>query len=266
MSDFSVPDFPASRRRVPGLVVVASSLSTNTELVASAAGLPSGSALATLDQTAGRGRLDRSWVAPAGASLAVSALLRPVANGAPLPLGRYGWIPLAAGVAMVGAVAAALPGREVRLKWPNDVLVSGRKASGILAELLPTGDGVVVGAGLNTAMTAEQLPVPTATSLAVEGAAVDDALVDRVLADYLGGLLELVDGYAAAGGDADRSGLRARVLAVCATLGRPVRVELPGGEELRGIATDVDAEGRLVVRDDTGASRAVAAGDVTHVR
>lgn len=261
--------FDRSRQIAPSLAELPSSSSTNTELSARAdrEGLGDLTVILTRYQSAGRGRLGRSWTAPPGASIACSVLLRPrLPDGSAVAPERLGWVPVIAGMAMAQAVRGALPGREVGFKWPNDVLVGGRKVCGVLAELLPSGTGVVVGAGLNTRMRAEELPVPTATSLAVEGIAVDDALEDLVLAAYLEGLRDRVARYLAAGADADASGTRAQARAACLTLGRAVRIELPDGRELRGTATDLDLDGRLVVTGEDGASRSVAAGDVTHVR
>lgn len=240
------------------LAVVAQSASTNAELrerSADADAWPHLSVLVTDTQTAGRGRLDRNWVAPAGSALAVSVLLRAL----PDDLSARGWIPLAAGVAMTDAVAAQLPGHDVGLKWPNDVLVDGRKICGILAEA--TADAVIVGSGVNTAMTAEQLPVPTATSFAAVGAVAD---ADRLIADYLTRLDALL-GALHRGAHAVSSGLHADAVARCATLGRQVRVMLPGGAELTGTATGIDEDGRLVVADAAG-EHPISAGDVVHVR
>src|SRR5690606_15146102 len=113
------------------------------------------------------------------------------------PLERYGWIPLLAGLAMTRAVRALLAGGSratadsVVLKWPNDVLIDGAKVSGILAELLPDGAGVVVGAGLNLSIPREELPVPTATSLTLAGVLEQAGLADAALAGYLGELRPL---------------------------------------------------------------------------
>ncbi|GAB3600984.1 biotin--[acetyl-CoA-carboxylase] ligase [Microbacterium tumbae] len=234
------------------LAIVGQSSSTNAELRERADSSPHLSVLITENQTAGRGRLDRVWTAPAGSALAISVLLRTL----PAP-GVLGWIPLAAGLAMADAVAAQLPGRQVGVKWPNDVLVDTRKICGILAE---AADGaVVVGAGVNTAMTAVQLPVPTATSFAVLGAEAD---VDALAADFLTGL-DLAVSRLAASGDADASGLRGRVEERCLTLGRDVSVSLPDGVVLRGRATGLEIDGRLIV-DVAGTPHAVAAGDVVH--
>lgn len=252
-----IPQLPASRAIAARIEVLPHTGSTNADLRALAAdpdGWPHLSVLVTDDQTAGRGRLDRLWTAPAGASVAISTLLRRL----PAPH-SWGWIPLAAGVAMADAVAAQLPEHDVAVKWPNDVLVDERKICGILAEA--TAGAVVVGTGVNTEMTASELPVPTATSFAALGAQPD---VDRLLADYLGAL-DRVLGELAEAGDARRSGLHAAATARCATLGLTVRVSLPGERMLVGTATALDADGRLLV-DADGVEHAVSAGDVVHVR
>jgi BirA family biotin operon repressor/biotin-[acetyl-CoA-carboxylase] ligase len=251
---------PASSALVPELVVRASSPSTNVELAERARReeLPSFTTLVTDDQTAGRGRLGRTWVAPAGTALAVSVLVVPRTASGAVPLERFGWLPIAAGVAMTQAVAAAVPSHPVGFKWPNDVIVGGRKVCGVLAELLPERAAVVIGAGVNLSMTAEQLPVPTATSIAIEGGGSDP---DTVLAGYLDALQRLVIGYLAADGDAEASGLAATARELCISLGREVLVDLPDGSVVEGTATDLDADGRLIV-----SGRAIAAGDVTHAR
>ena len=237
--------------------------STNAELVARAAAiaLPDFCVLVTDNQTAGKGRLGRSWVAPAGTTLAISVLLKPAA----MPIDRLGWLPLLAGLAMTRAVGSIVPGHAVALKWPNDVQVDGLKVSGILAELLPTGDAVVVGAGLNLTMTAAQLPVPTATSLTLNGVGGAN-LVDRALSAYLQHLRKLYETFSTSGLDATASGLREAVMRACGSLGRSVRVELPDGTDLYGAAESIDEFGRLVVVARGGVAQHVAAGDVTHLR
>jgi len=255
-----------SSASVPMLIAVDSVPSTNTELVrrASAHDLPNYTTLLTQDQTAGRGRLGRQWIAPGGTALAVSVLVRPKGDRAFGPR-DFGWLPIAAGVAMVAAVSSVLPHRsDVAFKWPNDVQIDGRKVCGILAELLPGEDGVVIGSGINLTMTSDQLPVPTATSIMLAGGPIDCA--DRLLSHYLRALRGLIDQYFSADADADASGLLVDARAACSTIGREVRVELPGGGELRGTASDLDRDGRLVVVTTGQRVEAVAAGDVTHVR
>lgn len=219
---------------------------------------PEFSVVVTQDQTSGRGRLGRAWVAPPGTMLAISVLLRPTQTGV-RGNDAKGWIPLLAGLAMARALNSL--GAPAELKWPNDILIGDRKVCGILTEARP-GDAVVVGSGVNLSISEEQLPVPTATSMLIAGAETDP---DAVLARYLAELRPLYRRFADAGGDPDLSGLRAAVSEVCSTLGRSVRVQLPGAEDLVGVAEELDATGRLVVAAD-GRRTAVSAGDVTHLR
>lgn len=235
--------------------------STNADLVVAstdAEAFPHLSVILTTDQRAGRGRLDRQWQAPAGTALALSVLLR--VPGLPVP--SRGWIPLAAGLALVQAIRAQLPGEDVTVKWPNDVLVGGQKIAGILAEATLEREAIVVGSGVNTSMTAEQLPVPTATSFAVLGAECD---LDRLMADYLTALDAAITSLADEAGDAWHSGLHSAVSAVCGTIGRAVKVSMPDGSELLGTAMSLDEQGRLIVESD-GVDVPVSAGDVVHVR
>jgi BirA family biotin operon repressor/biotin-[acetyl-CoA-carboxylase] ligase len=146
-------------------------------------------------------------------------------------------------------------GLEPRLKWPNDVEIDGKKLAGILVERVETPDGpaAVIGIGLNVAMTAEQLPIPAATSLSLEGSA---ATAEDTLAAVLASLAahyELLR--------VDPAALRAAYLMSCATVGSTVEVSLPDDQTLSGEATDVDEHGRLVV-----GGQPITAGDVVHVR
>jgi len=236
------------------VTVVPQTGSTNADLLdAARAGADEGLVLVAEKQTAGRGRLGRSWSAPAGAGLIFSVLLRP----SDVPPGRLGWLPLLTGVAVAAAVhgQAGLP---ASLKWPNDVLVGERKLAGILAEA--HGGAVVVGVGLNVTLSPAELPVPTATSLLIEDAASTDraALLAAILT-------ELAGWYRAWRADPDVAGLRADYLRWCVTIGREVRAELPGGAVLTGTAADLDEAGRLVLRTP-GGPVPVGAGDVLHVR
>jgi BirA family biotin operon repressor/biotin-[acetyl-CoA-carboxylase] ligase len=237
--------------------VVEETGSTNADVAAAArAGAPAGLVLAADRQTAGRGRAGRVWQAPARSGLAVSVLLRPTA-----PRETWGWLPLLAGLAVVGPLAP-MSGLDLGLKWPNDVLVSGeRKLAGLLAEVVD--DAVVVGLGLNVSLRPDELPVPTATSLALEGSDVVDR--DPVLRAVLRGLAERYRAFEAAGGDAAAAGLADAYRSACRTLGRQVRVELPGDRTLSGEAVAVDDAGRLVVRTADGMTT-LAAGDVVHLR
>lgn len=241
--------------------------STNTELVERAADAwPDFSVVATGNQTAGRGRLGRVWVAPPGQTLAVSVLLRPS-----VPVGSFGWLPLIAGLAMTRAVDALLSGaaaHAVALKWPNDVQIDGLKVSGLLAELLPAADGVVIGAGLNLSIPAAGLPTPNATSLTLNGlTTAPDDLLDRALSTYLRELKTLYLQFQQHSGNAEASGIRRLVHDRCSTLGQQIRVELPGRPDEFGLATGLDETGRLCfTRATDGRLQTVAAGDVTHLR
>ena len=164
---------------------------------------------------------------------------------------------------MTDAVCGVVGGSPVGFKWPNDVQVDGKKVCGILAEVVP--GGVVIGAGINVTMTADQLPVPSATSLVLAGAEPSE-LFDRLLARYLRSLAGIVLSLWATGGDAEASGLRAAAGERCATLGREVRAELPGGAELTGTAIGIDLLGRLEIRTRSGRVEPVAAGDIIHLR
>ncbi|SDQ87669.1 biotin--[acetyl-CoA-carboxylase] ligase [Thermostaphylospora chromogena] len=242
------------------ITVVDSTGSTNADLARAAReGAPEGSVLVAEVQTAGKGRLGRSWTAPPRSALTFSFLLRPR-----VPVARHGWLPLLAGLGVVSGVRR-VGEVEARLKWPNDVLIGERKLAGVLAERVD--DAVIVGIGLNVGLRAEELPVATATSLAVAGAASTDRepLLKAVLRAIEAGYRE----WTAAGGDADACGLRPAYLAASATVGGRVRVELPGEQTLLGRATGVDESGRLLVEPDDpdeGGERAVSAGDVVHVR
>lgn len=252
--------------------------STNAALAERAAGGPDGeeawphlSVLTADHQSAGRGRLGRTWSAPPRSSLAVSVLLRP--GDAGVPAQRWSWLPLLAGLSVVSTLrrTARVP---AEVKWPNDVLVGDRKVAGVLAEVVP--GGVVVGVGLNVTLTAAELPVPTATSLALLGAASTDR--DVLVRALLRTLADDVGRWTAAGGSAAASGLAARVREVCGTLGREVSVELPGGGALTGTAEGLDDDGRLLVRrppvpghaggagGGAGELVPVDAGDVVHLR
>ncbi|MFD7080337.1 biotin--[acetyl-CoA-carboxylase] ligase [Streptomyces sp. NPDC059918] len=242
--------------------VVASTGSTNTDLAARAARLPEGAVLVAEEQTAGRGRLDRSWVAPPRSGLFFSVLLKP---GDSVPQERWGWLTLLAGVAAAGGLSRAA-GVDTALKWPNDLLltVNGeeRKTGGILAERV--GDGVVIGIGLNVTLTEDELPVPEAGSLILAKAAVTDR--EPLLKAVLRSLEQWYGDWRAAGGDPAASGLQEAYAADCVTLGRHVRADLPGGRTLTGTAEAVDADGRLVVRTAEDEHEAVGAGDVVHLR
>jgi BirA family transcriptional regulator, biotin operon repressor / biotin---[acetyl-CoA-carboxylase] ligase len=243
------------------LDVVASVPSTNTALAAAAQrGAPDRTVLVAEHQTAGRGRAARGWNAPARSGLALSVLLRPIE----VPQFRWSWLSLLVGVALCRTVSA-LGELPAALKWPNDLLLGNhqRKAAGILAEVVPDVPAVVVGIGLNVTLRPDELPVPGATSLAIERAACTDR--DSLLRALLRALDGELRQWYEHQGDPITSGLRESYRQHCATLGNQIQVELPGQSPLQGIAVDVDVDGRLVVASD-GQRRALSVGDVTHVR
>ena len=249
--------------------------STNADVAAAArAGEPEGLVVVAERQSDGRGRRDRQWVSPARSGLTLSVLLRPGAadpeqGWAAVPNRAYGWLPLLAGVALLEAVSR-LAEVDAALKWPNDLLVgtgaAEAKCAGILAEVVGgETPAVVLGIGLNVTTRAAELPSTSglpATSLQLAGAAATDR--DPLLRALLRGLADRYRHWRDADGDAAQCGLLDAYRQGCATIGRQVRVQLPGGE-VTGEATTVDADGQLVIVTGAG-ERRVAAGDVLHVR
>jgi BirA family transcriptional regulator, biotin operon repressor / biotin---[acetyl-CoA-carboxylase] ligase len=242
--------------------ILAETPSTNAVLADRArAGAPEGLVIATEHQTAGRGRLDRTWQTPLHSALTFSVLLRPPAGQ--VPAQRWPWLPLLTGLAVTSVLREE--GYDAGVKWPNDVLLrsgSGdeHKVCGILVERIETdrGPAAVVGIGLNTGLRADELPVPTATSLELaSGAPVDRT---AVLLHLLHGLLGHYADWVA-----DPDTVRSAYEAASVTLGRTVRAELPGGGVLVGTATSIDATGRVVIASPHG-EQAVGAGDVVHLR
>ena len=234
--------------------------STNDVAHKRAAGAPDGLLVLTDEQTAGRGRLDRAWWAPPGASLLMSLLLRP-----PLPAHLAGQLPMCLGLAAVEGIEQAT-GLRPALKWPNDVLWAGRKLGGMLTELRTSGeqlDYVVLGLGIN--VNIEFGDLGRAHAVPAELAATATSLL------------------MAAGRPVERLTLLAAILARCEwwyervlagellhkawaarldTLGRDVKVGLPSGT-LYGVAAGVTPEGALIVRTPGGREEVIWAGDVT---
>ncbi len=234
---------------------ISSTGSTNADLAASARdGAPMGSVLISDEQTAGRGRFARQWSSPPGTSLSISALLRPAFT--------VGWsaASLVTGLAVTQALAGL--GAPASLKWPNDVLLrvddGDRKVCGILSEIVRTPDApaLVIGIGINVSQRADQLPVDTATSLALAGCAASTAEVATAVLRALDAALT----HWMRGDD-----LRSAYRTHCSTLGRRVRVQLEGDNSFSGVAEDISDDGTLIVAT-AGARRRVAAGDVIHLR
>lgn len=216
-----------------------------------AAGAPEGVVVAADFQSAGRGRLDRGWDARPGDGLLVSVLVRPALRSGTQPAGlppeRLHLVTAAA--ALAGREACLeIGGIEPEIKWPNDLLLDGSKLAGILAEA--AAGAVVVGMGLNV----HSGPPGAAVLDRAAGSRVSRA---ALLEQWLRSLDRLL-------GDWDRVASDYRRL--CATVGRPVSIELSGGQVLTAEAEAVDEQGRLVVRDEEGRRHVVAAGDVHHLR
>lgn len=229
--------------------------STNADLAVEARrGVSEGLVLVAREQTAGRGRLDRSWSSPPGASVSMSLLLVPRH-----PFTHWGWLSLLAGMAVRSALAGmAADPQRVQLKWPNDVLIDGRKVCGILSERVehPDGARAVVGIGINVGMDEADLPVPNATSLRLAGLPEDrDHVVTEVLAQFEKLYLSWQDGY----------DVRADYRRACSSIGAELRIIVDRDETVEGIGADVDEQGRIVV-DTARGRRVFAVGDVIHAR
>lgn len=259
------------------MVVVDSTGSTNADLLRAVSVEPTEwpdmSVLTAEYQSAARGRLDRRWEAPPLSSVSVSMVLRPAnAEGRPLPTQTYSWLSLLGALALRETLRETA-GIPAELKWPNDVLVRGRKIAGILAQLGTMGGGsvpaVILGTGLNVTLTASELPVPTATSVALE----EPLTVDRtvLLKSYLAHFSVLYRSFCNADGDptagiAGGLSLHKRVESVMVTLGKQVRAQLPGDHEIIGHASRLDEYGSLLVVDKDAREHVVTAGDVVHLR
>ncbi len=279
------PRPPLDEGRLAGLAglagftveVVAEAGSTNAVVADRArAGAAHGLVVVAEHQTAGRGRLDRTWETPPRAALTLSALVRPTVEA-----GRWPWLPLLCGVALADAVDPLVEptgggSPRVVLKWPNDVLVDDRKVAGILVERVdtPAGPAAVLGIGVNVTTTPAELPdpppgAPPPTSLllalltdgATDGAEGPDRTA--LLADLLLRLGERYDAWQRPDGQAR---LHAAYTARCRTSrDEPVAVDLPSGVTVTGVGRAITDDGALRVDTATG-SVTVSAGDVRHVR
>lgn len=280
---------PQERKRFTDVRRVSQTGSTNADVLAlGRSGEPEGIVLVADTQVAGRGRMGRSWVAPAGSALLCSVLLRPPAVAADLVTATLSLAALEA-VEQFGAVG-------VGIKWPNDLVlvddgsdgpVAGdggpvddgrpaRKLAGILAEAdWPT--GTTVSGGSRAPGPAERLLVVAGIGVnVVTPAELPDDVVDRYVAldslttdpvnpdMVLDALLDAFDRWYAAL-LADRGAVLTVWRRRCVTLGRMVRVDL-GADDVVGRAVDLDDQGRLVVESLEGQRKVVAAGDVVHLR
>lgn len=241
--------------------VVETTGSTNSDVAALAReNAPEGLVLVAEHQTAGRGRLGREWVAPPRSGLSFSMLLRPVVE-----LSRWSLLPLLVGVGVARGVARVCD-IAVTLKWPNDLLIGDRKLGGILSErvepiVADQRAAAVVGVGLNVTLRDTELPVPTAISLSLANASTTDR--DTVLRSVLREVAKQYTQWVKA--DGDSAAVLPDYREISATLGNQVRVELPSGEVVEGVAADVRADGALIIDGPNGRQQ-VSAGDVVHLR
>ncbi|MBF0143186.1 MAG: biotin--[acetyl-CoA-carboxylase] ligase [Magnetococcales bacterium] len=231
--------------------------STNTEASRLAeAGAEEGSLVVADQQIAGRGRLGRLWVSPAGLNLYFSMVLRPA-----IPPGQASQLTLLAGVALA-EVLGQVGGEEVCLKWPNDLLVGGLKVAGVLTEMAVRGDRVrhvVLGIGINVNGDGRHFPpelLPIATTL--ERGLGRSFSRSLLLAGFLRVFCRWYRRFLAEG----FSPVREAWLGFASVIGRSVAVNL-ASSRFQGEALDLDAEGYLLVRDEAGTVRRVVAGDVS---
>ncbi|ORV75337.1 biotin--[acetyl-CoA-carboxylase] ligase [Mycobacterium gastri] len=242
------------------LDVVEQTGSTNADLLARAAsGVDIDRAVLIAEhQTAGRGRHGRGWSGAPRAQITMSVGVRidGVATAA------WGWLSLATGLAVIDAVAPLIEsgGIEAHLKWPNDVLAGSAAAMGKLAGILAevAQPFAVIGLGLNVTQSAAEAAAPGATSLLDLGVpALDrDQLIRLLLRDLAARIAQW---------QAADARLAADYRANSLTIGSRVRVQLPGGNDVVGVARDIDDQGRLCV-DTEGDPVLVSAGDVVHLR
>jgi len=227
--------------------------STNQWMIEHMGSCAHGDVVRAISQTAGRGRFQRPWIAPAGLCLTFSVLFR---------RGADDWLHPVIGQAAALAVLAALEPYAVPalLKWPNDVLVHERKIAGILAEKTPDGHGVVLGIGLNVNLAEADLAaiqlLQPATSMWIEtGLPLD---IEAIFAGLLGALQSTLDQVMQNGKP---------YLLECwrphdALAGRPISIHT-ADTTISGLYTGMDVEGRLCLKDDTGRAHTFWAGDVS---
>jgi len=247
-----------TRRLGRALLVRDTTASTNDDAWAAVAELGDGACVIALAQTRGRGRAGRRWEQAPGKGLALSVALHLGGD-----VRQAGAIPLAAGLAVARA-AHALGVARAQLKWPNDVLVDGRKLAGVLCEMRAGPGGsraaagtVVIGIGMNVRQARDEFPAELgdrATSLALEGS---DARLEDAAAECLNALEPLWTELEAG----DRAGVLAAWSALAPHWGARLRLRTPSGE-VEGIAQRLDADGGLVLRTADGAETTVFAGDL----
>ncbi len=207
----------------------------------------SGEVLVAEYQSAGRGRLDRTFDAPQSSALLFSLYLQPKREKS-----EWSFLPLLAGLVSTFAMSELDPRFTAELKWPNDLQIAGKKLGGIIAQA--TSNGVILGLGINVGMDRSELPVEHATSLQIE----DFAVLDRnlILASILNTFEELIGRWE------DGEDLRHLYRERSATLNQKIQVELPTGENTSGLAEDISPAGELILED----GQRITVGDIVHLR
>jgi BirA family biotin operon repressor/biotin-[acetyl-CoA-carboxylase] ligase len=224
----------------------------STNRIAQSTDFVHGDVIATLDQTAGRGRMDRVWTMAPGAGVALTIVVSRAALGTPTHMTR---LPLCVAVELARIIAEhASAATQATVKWPNDVLIDGRKVAGILIESLDP-DRLAIGIGINVSGSPAGLPPETVTSLSAEGVALTAATIVPALAEAVIRRAQELDDELLLGELTDAND----------TVGRQVQVELPDGRFVSGLATGLGSSGSLIVDTANGAEEFVA-GDVTHIR
>jgi BirA family biotin operon repressor/biotin-[acetyl-CoA-carboxylase] ligase len=207
----------------------------------------SGEVITTEFQSAGRGRLDRKFDAPASSALMFSFYVEPQRDKS-----DWSFLPLLTGLSAIFALTKLDPEFSPTLKWPNDILIKDGKVGGIIAQA--SGGGVVIGVGINVGMTQEELPVVTATSLALNSFLELDR--NLILATFLTTFEELFERWQ------NGEDLRHLYKERSATIGHDIRIEHPDGSHKNGKAIDVTPAGELILEDGSR----VTVGDIVHLR
>ncbi len=197
-------------------------------------------------QSAGRGRLDRKFIATKSSALLFSFYIEPT-----IAINNLGYLSLLVGASITNTLNKITNSKNFKCKWPNDIIFGDRKIAGLLAEKF--GSGVIVGVGINVSTSEEQLPVPHASSIFLAtGTGLDrNVLLVQILKDLECALKDWESG----------ADLTPAYRKLSATLGRVVRVELPGGSMVEAIALDIDSTGALHL--DNG--QVITVGDVIHL-
>jgi BirA family biotin operon repressor/biotin-[acetyl-CoA-carboxylase] ligase len=225
--------------------------STNTWLMAQNT-VNASEVVVTLNQVGGRGRWGRQWVNRPGEGLALSVAVPPMLEANARKLAST-WIPLLMGVAVVQSVRS-IGIQDASMKWPNDVLVGGRKLAGILCEVRPDGH-VVAGVGINVRFSDDP---PDSRAISLDEVLKDaPSMLDKLVAGIIHRLSQLVDG--------DSSQQREAVTSVLGTIGRDVQVLGRDGSTRTGRAVGLDEHGALLVRMTDGSTRVVTSSDIEHL-